>query len=74
MLLKRAGRGDRAIRDFRLAADINPKNLDAVREVRLHEMRRRGGGPLSERPKNKPGQSKNAPPPSSGLLGKFFKK
>ena len=44
MLLKRAGRGDKAIRDFRLAADINPKNLDAVREVRVHDMRRRGIG------------------------------
>jgi curved DNA-binding protein CbpA len=42
MLLKRAGRSDKALRDFRLAADINPKNLDAVREVRVHDMRRRG--------------------------------
>lgn len=38
-LLKRANRPDDSIRDFRKAADINPKNLDAVREVRLHTMR-----------------------------------
>ncbi len=62
-LLKRSGRVDRAIRDFRLAADVNPKNIDAVREVRLHEMRKRGGKPA-------PG----ATPEGSGLLGKFFKR
>ncbi|MEZ4297536.1 MAG: hypothetical protein R3B70_21425 [Polyangiaceae bacterium] len=53
-------RPDKAIRDFRLAAELNPKNLDAVREVRLHEMQRdtkdagaEGGG---------------------GLFGKWFKR
>jgi len=76
MLLKRAGRIEKSMRDFRLAADINPKNLDAVREVRLFEMRRgRHPGPVSERPRSTKGpSSKNAPPPSGGLLGKFFKK
>ncbi|AUX20394.1 hypothetical protein SOCEGT47_008630 [Sorangium cellulosum] len=58
MLLKRSGRIDRAIRDFRLAAELNPKNLDAIREVRLQEMRSRT----------------NDPTPTGGLLGKFFKR
>lgn len=61
MLLKRSGRSDKAIRDFRLAAEINPKNLDAVREVRVHEMRNRPG--------NEP-----APAGGGGILGKFFKR
>jgi curved DNA-binding protein CbpA len=41
-LLKRSGRADRALADFVRAAELNPRNLDAVREVRLHEMRTRG--------------------------------
>ncbi|WP_437591033.1 DnaJ domain-containing protein [Sorangium sp. So ce1000] len=59
MLLKRSGRIDKAIRDFRLAAELNPKNLDAIREVRLQEMRSR---------------TTNDPTPQGGLLGKFWKR
>jgi len=64
-LLKRCGRYDRAIRDFRLAAEINPKNIDAVREVRLYDMRKRGPGaaPTGTQP-SEPG----------GILGKFWKR
>jgi curved DNA-binding protein CbpA len=61
VLHKRAGRYDKAIRDFRLVAELNPKNLDAVREVRLHEMRRRTG-------------PTPAAPEGGGLFGKFFKR
>lgn len=39
-LLKRAGKEDKAIRDFRLVVQLNPKNIEAVREVRLNQMRR----------------------------------
>lgn len=39
-LLKKTGREERAIRDFRVVVQINPKNIDAVREVRLAQMRR----------------------------------
>ncbi|KYF60843.1 hypothetical protein BE15_04435 [Sorangium cellulosum] len=59
MLLKRSGRIDKAIRDFRLAAEINPKNLDAIREVRVQEMRSR---------------TSNDPTPAGGILGKLFKR
>ncbi|WP_437757274.1 DnaJ domain-containing protein [Sorangium sp. So ce1389] len=59
MLLKRSGRADNAIRDFRLAAEINPKNLDAIREVRVQEMRSR---------------TSTDPTPAGGLLGKLFKR
>ena len=62
MLLKRAGFHERAIRDFKLAAVLNPKNLDAVREVRLFDMRKRTSG--------------NEPPQGGGggLFNKFFKR
>lgn len=39
-LHKRLGRPNRAIRDFRTLLELNPKHLDAQREMRLHEMRR----------------------------------
>ncbi|HEY3595461.1 MAG TPA: DnaJ domain-containing protein, partial [Polyangiaceae bacterium] len=37
---KKLGKIDAAMADFRHAFQLNPKNLDAGREVRLHEMRR----------------------------------
>lgn len=38
-VLKRMGHQSKALSDFRRVAELNPKNLDAVREVRLHERR-----------------------------------
>jgi cytochrome c-type biogenesis protein CcmH/NrfG len=61
-LLKRSGKSDKAMRDFRLAADLNPKNLDAVREVRLFEMRKRDQ-------KGEAGGDAQG-----GLFGKWFKR
>jgi len=69
VLLKRAGRADKAIRDFRMAAQLNPKNLDAVREVRLYEMRKKGGGGGGGG-----GGAKGQPAQDPGLFGKFFKR
>ena len=39
MLNKLLGKEAQAIRDFRVAADLNPRNIDAVREVRIAGMR-----------------------------------
>jgi tetratricopeptide (TPR) repeat protein len=39
MLHKRLENHQHAIRDFRRASELNPKNLDATRELRLYEMR-----------------------------------
>jgi tetratricopeptide (TPR) repeat protein len=39
MLHKRLENHQPAMRDFRKAAELNPKNLDATRELRLYEMR-----------------------------------
>jgi tetratricopeptide (TPR) repeat protein len=75
-LNKRLGNVAAAMRDFRHAADLNPRNLDAVREVRLHEMRsQRGtlppkGAPKGERESNNP----PTPDKGGGLFGKLFKK
>lgn len=43
-ILKRMGKVDDAIKDFRRAATINPQNVDAVREIRLHGMRSEKSG------------------------------
>lgn len=40
VLLKRAGKEEKAMRDFRLVVQLNPKNIDAIREVRINQMRR----------------------------------
>lgn len=79
MLHKRVGRADAAIRDFRRAYDLNPRNIDAAREVRLHNMR--GGrstrssmppaGPI--RPSPVPGKPAK-PDEKPSLLGRLFKK
>jgi curved DNA-binding protein CbpA len=61
-LLKRSGRLDKALRDFRLAAEMNPRNLDAQREVRLHEMRKRDG------------RDKDGGEQPGGIFGKWFKR
>jgi curved DNA-binding protein CbpA len=87
MLYKRLGNGHKAMADFRKSADLNPRNIDAVREVRLFEMRKSRGSippeadeaPSSKRTPNtggpKAGSSKKDTDPSLGrLFGKLFKK
>jgi len=60
-LLKRTGHVDKALKDFRQVAQLNPKNIDAVREVRLAQMRKKGSG-------------KDSGSEGGGFLGKLFKK
>jgi tetratricopeptide (TPR) repeat protein len=72
-LNKRAGNLPAAMRDFRKASDLNPRNLDAVREVRLYEMRSQKG---TLPPKGGDRESNNPPTTDKGggLFGKLFKK
>lgn len=78
MLHKRLGKTDVALKDFKRVADMNPRNIDAVREVRLHTMR--AGGRASTPPP--PAARRDSPPPpkgtddkkTSGILGRLFKK
>lgn len=71
MLYKRSDEPNKALKDFKKAAELNPRNLDAMREVRLHHMRGLGSKPP-------PGSGpKSKPPPAEtlgGLFGKLFKK
>ena len=39
-LYRRVGKDREAVADFRTAVDLNPRNIDAAREVRLHNMRK----------------------------------
>jgi tetratricopeptide (TPR) repeat protein len=80
MLYKRLGKNDVAARDFRRAVDLNPRNIDAMREVRLYTMR---GGRASNPP---PVRASTVPPRTArgepakqdagknGLFGRLFKK
>ena len=82
LLQRRLGKAESAVRDFRRAADLNPRNIDAAREVRLHRMR--GGRSSSKPPAPEPStapapqRASTAPPKpgegKAGLLGRFFKK
>ncbi len=62
MLHKRAENPKQALKDFKRAVELNPHNLDAAREIRLHGMRQPTGGA--------------GPKPDSigGLFGRLFKK
>ncbi len=78
MLYKRIGRLEAAYRDFHEAVELNPDNIDAVREMRLHNMR---SGTRS-RPSVPAVQARSGPPRSPSakreekpsLLSRFFKK
>ena len=77
MLYKRNDEGKKAIADFKKVADMNPRNLDATREVRLYNMR--GGSKAPPAPGGAPaaGTSRKPPPQPEtlgGLFGKLFKK
>jgi curved DNA-binding protein CbpA len=67
MLLKRLAKEDQAVKDFRRAFELNPRNIDAQREVRIFEMRR-GVAPTASAKKGGKVEDKG------GLFGKFFKK
>jgi hypothetical protein len=53
-IAKRLGRGDAAARDFRKVVRLDPTNLDAQREVRLHPVRRPSSEVSEEKPKVEP--------------------
>jgi tetratricopeptide (TPR) repeat protein len=75
MLYKRVGKSELAVKDFKRAVDLNARNIDAAREVRLYHMR---GGRRSSKP---PPPKRSTPAPSKpdesvkpGILGRLFKK
>ncbi len=66
MLYKRLKDEKEALSDFRSAAMLNPRNVDAQREVRLYEMRSGAKKPAAK--------EKEEAPQEKGLFGRFFKK
>jgi tetratricopeptide (TPR) repeat protein len=72
-ILRRMGRHDEALKFFRVVADINPRNIEAVREVRVATMRTskppvaRGGARKGKKGSKDEGGV-------GGLLGKLFKR
>ncbi|MFZ5895940.1 MAG: DnaJ domain-containing protein [Myxococcota bacterium] len=82
-LYKRAGRIHRAMRDFRSVVERDPRHTDALRELRLYQMRRGDRStsipPSGDtgRPSPPPGgpEKKPSPPPGSGgFISKLFKR
>ncbi|HSO32981.1 MAG TPA: DnaJ domain-containing protein [Labilithrix sp.] len=75
MLYKRIDETNKALKDFKKAGELNPRNLDAMREVRLHNIR----GGQSKPPPGGGGSRPSGKPPAQpetlgGLFGKLFKK
>jgi curved DNA-binding protein CbpA len=78
-----------AMKDFKAASEINPRNTDAIRELRLYQMRKgqpAGGSMPPERTSQVPPKPSGAPQKSASdavnkagdavnnLFGKFFKR
>lgn len=68
MLHKRAGYEEKAMADFKTATTLNVHNVDAQRELRLLEMRRKSGA------SNPPDAAKADKGEKPGLFGRLFKK
>ncbi len=79
-LLKRLGREELGIVDFRRLLVLDSKNLDAAREVRLFDMRHGGASPPAEGKGEGKGEGKKgkgeaeSKGESKGLFGGLFKK
>ncbi len=69
MLFKRIDDAAKALKDFKRAAELNPRNLDAMREVRLHAIRKQPASAAGARTSKPP-----EPEILGGLFGKLFKK
>lgn len=74
MLYKRIDETSKAMKDFKKAAELNPRNLDAMREVRLHNIRGGQSKPPPGGPSGRPSQKPPQPETLGGLFGKLFKK
>jgi len=82
MLYKRLGNSAAAMRDFRVVVELNPRSVDAQRELRLFNMR---GGKTETQPRRESPRSMGKDTPSQpgrptkkeesrGLFGGFFNK
>ncbi|MEI8254627.1 MAG: hypothetical protein WCJ30_03050 [Deltaproteobacteria bacterium] len=69
--LKRRGDARGALAQFRAAVEANPKNNDAVRELRLAQMRSRDGVDMNAQAPADKNDPKKKP---EGIFGRFLKK
>ena len=69
MLHKRLGNESKSYKDFQKSLELNPRNVDSAREIRLQEMR----GQVTVTEPGKP-TGKSPPPAKPGLFDRFFKK
>ena len=75
MLYKRLGNDKGAVKDFKDAVELNPRNIEATREMRLYAMRKNKSSPPGpSTPSGRPGAAKKPEPSGGGLFGKLFKK
>jgi tetratricopeptide (TPR) repeat protein len=73
-ILRKQGRQDEALQYFRKVAEINPRNVDAVREVRVAVMRSKQAREANASKGGKGKGKKDEDSSVGGLLGKLFKK
>ena len=73
-LLSRIGNVDEAMREFQLIVELNPRHIDAQREIRLWDLRYGGKRTSSGEFTRAPGTRASERPPPPGLFGRLFKK
>jgi curved DNA-binding protein CbpA len=75
-ILKRLGKERKALEDFRLIVEQDPRHVDAQREIRLHDMKRPGAR-TSHPPSDRGGEAGRASVPPGergGIFGRLFKR
>jgi tetratricopeptide (TPR) repeat protein len=73
-LLSRLGHTREAMQEFRLIAELNPRHIDAQREIRLWDMRHGSKRADSGEFSRPPGPRVSERPPPVGLFGRLFRR
>jgi tetratricopeptide (TPR) repeat protein len=73
-LLSRLGYADEAQREYQLIVELNPRHVDAMREIRLWELRRHSKRPGSGQYSAPLGPRVSERPQPPGIFGRLFRK
>jgi hypothetical protein len=68
------GRESEAMLDFKRLLELDPRHIDATREVRVYEMRQGTKKPAAEKPAAEKPAAEKSNVPFGDLFGKLFKK